>query len=71
MAGRFRRDGRDICILVNVAATPYTGALTIGADSQRLILHPEDGRVERASADASGKMAVTIPPRSAILLVAR
>lgn len=71
VAGRFRRDGRDICILVNVAATPYTGALTIGADSQRLILHPEDGRVERASADASGKMAVTIPPRSAILLVAR
>lgn len=69
VVGRFSRDGRDIHILVNVAAQPYTGTIALGANKRCLIMDPATGRTEQVPANASGEMALTIPARSAVLLI--
>ncbi|MEN6576161.1 MAG: hypothetical protein ABFD90_07445 [Phycisphaerales bacterium] len=67
--GRFSREGRDILIVVNVAAEPYEGAISLGADVRWLMAHPESGRIEQLVTDPSGQATLAIPPRGTLLLV--
>jgi hypothetical protein len=69
VVGRFSRKGRDILILVNVAAELYSGRILGKNSSQWLVAHPDSGRIERITTDESGRIAVSIPSRGVILLI--
>jgi hypothetical protein len=69
IAGRFRRDGRDILILVNVADKPYSGRISGENSAQWLVAHPDNGNIERITTDESGRMAISIPSHGVILLI--
>ena len=66
--GRFRRDGREILILVNVSSEPYDGSISCRTSDAWLAADPGTGRIERAATDA-GKVKISLKPRSAILLI--
>jgi hypothetical protein len=69
VVGRFTRDGRDILIVVNVAAEPYTGEISIEQGTRWLVAHPESGNIEPVETDNSGKIALSLPPRGVVLLI--
>jgi hypothetical protein len=66
--GRFRRDGREILMLVNVSSEPYDGGISCRKSAAWLAADPGTGRIDRAATDA-GKVTVFLKPRSAILLI--
>jgi hypothetical protein len=66
--GRFRRDGREILILVNVSSEPYNGKIVCRKSEAWLAADPGTGRIDRATTDA-GKVTVSLKPRSAIFLI--
>jgi len=66
--GRFRRDGREILILVNVSSEPYNGEIACRKSEAWLAADPGTGRIDRATTDA-GKVTVSLKPRSAIFLI--
>lgn len=69
VVGRFKRDSRDILFVVNVAAEPYAGDITIGRDAQWLAAFPDSGKIEQVETNNSGKIALSLPPRGAVLFV--
>lgn len=66
--GSFRRDGREILILVNVSSEPYNGDIACRKSAAWLAADPGTGRVDRAATDA-GKVKISLKPRSAIFLI--
>ena len=69
VVGRFSRQGRDILVIANVATEPYVGKITVKNDLQWEVAHPDTGRIEPVTMDESGRIAVSLPPRAAILLI--
>jgi hypothetical protein len=69
IVGRFVRDGRDILLVVNVAAKPYTGAVSVTGRTEWLVAGPGSGRPERAKANENGRIAISLPPRGSVLLI--
>jgi hypothetical protein len=67
--GRFRRDGREILILVNVSSEPYNGEIACRKSEAWLAADPGTGRIETAATDTNGKIKISLKPRSAIFLI--
>ena len=66
--GRFRRDGREILILVNVSSEPYNGGIACRKSAVWLAADPGTGQIDRTTIDA-GKVKISLKPRSAIFLI--
>jgi hypothetical protein len=69
VVGRFTREGRDVLIVVNVGAEPYTGKISIEQGTQWLVAHPDSGNIEPTVTDNSGGIALSLLPRGVVLLV--
>jgi hypothetical protein len=69
IVGRFVRDERDILLVVNVGAKPYTGAVKAAEANEWVAAEPAGGRLERAGVDENGRITVSLPPRGALLLI--
>jgi hypothetical protein len=69
VVGRFVRDGKDILLIVNVAAKEYKGAVTAQNASAWLAADPASGRIGPASTDSNGNIVLSMPPRTALLLI--
>jgi len=69
IVGRFVRDGRDILLVVNVAAKPYTGAISVTNATKWLVAEPAGGRLERAKVNENGQITVSLLPRGSVLLI--
>jgi hypothetical protein len=69
IVGRFVRDDRDILLVVNVAAKPYTGAVTAKNAAEWLVAEPASGRLERAKVVEAGQISISLPPRGTVLLI--
>jgi hypothetical protein len=67
--GRFRRDGREILILVNVSSEPYNGDISCRKTDEWLAADPGTGRIEKVATNAAGKVKISLKPRSAIFLM--
>jgi len=66
--GRFRRDGREILLLVNVSSEPYDGSISCRKSATWLAADPGTGRIDKV-ATYTGKVKISLKPRSAILLI--
>lgn len=69
VVGRFVRDDRDILLVVNVAAKPYTGAVKVAKAAEWLVAEPASGRLGKAKVDEAGQISISLPPRGAVLLI--
>jgi hypothetical protein len=69
VVGRFVRDGKDILLVVNVAAEQYNGAVTAQNASTWLAADPASGRIGPAATDSNGNIVLSMPPRTALLLI--
>jgi hypothetical protein len=69
IVGRFVRDGKDILLIVNVAAKEYNGAVRAENASAWLAADPATGRIGPAATDSNGNIVLSMPPRTALLLV--
>lgn len=69
VVGRFVRDGREILPVVNVAARPYIGGVAVKNGETWLVADPASGRIESAKTDEAGRVAVSLPSRSAVVLI--
>ncbi len=69
VVGRFVRDDRDILLVVNVAAKPYTGVVSVTNAAKWLVAEPAGSRLERAKVDEAGRIALSLPPRGVVLLI--
>ena len=67
--GRFRREGREILILVNVSSEPYNGDIACRKSAAWLTADPGMGGIERAITGAPGKVKISLKPRSTIFLI--
>jgi hypothetical protein len=67
--GRFVRDDRDILLVVNAAAKPYTGAVKVTKAAEWLVAEPGSGRLERAKVDEDERITISLPPHAALLLI--
>jgi hypothetical protein len=66
--GRFRRDGREILMLVNVSSEPYDGGIACRKSTTWSVAYPDTGRIDKVATDV-GKVKISLKPRSAILLI--
>jgi hypothetical protein len=69
VVGRFSRQGKDILVLVNVAAEPYSGRISGKNSASWLVAHPDSGQIEHLTTDESGWLTVSLPSRGVILLI--
>ena len=69
VVGRFSRQGRDILVVVNIAAEPYAGNISIQDGTRWLVARPDSGKIEPVKTDHSGKIALSLPSRGAVLLI--
>ncbi len=69
VVGRFVRDDRDILLVVNVAAKPYTGAVTVAKAAEWVVAEPAGGRLEQAQAKEDGRIDLSLPPHGTVLLI--
>jgi hypothetical protein len=67
--GRFVRDGRQILVVVNVAARPYAGGVSVKNGEAWLAADPVSGRIEPAKIHEAGRIALLLSPRSAVALI--
>jgi hypothetical protein len=68
--GQYVRDGRRVLLIANAGREPYEGYLAAAAPGAWHRLDPADGSVGIVERDAEGRIAVSLPGRCAILLVA-
>jgi hypothetical protein len=68
IVGRFRREGRRILAVVNVGTQPYAGRLRVEEGAWRAA-DPATGEVSPRKAGADGRLEVSLPGRSATLLI--
>jgi len=69
VVGRFKRDGRDILIVVNVATEPYAGNISVKHNVRWLVAYPDNGKIEPIETVSSGRIALSLPPRGVVLLI--
>jgi len=69
IVGRFVRGGADILLIVNVAAKEYNGAVTAENASAWLAADPASGRIGPAATDGNENIVLSLPPRTALLLI--
>ena len=67
--GRFRRDGREIVLVANVAATPYEGRLSTGMTGRWQLFDPATGVTRPVERLASGEIPLSLAARQAVLLI--
>jgi hypothetical protein len=67
--GRFTRDGRTICLLVNVGEEPYTGQLSPEPKKVWTRMDPSSGAIEPVAADAQNRLPLALDRHQAALLV--
>ena len=66
--GRFKRDGREILLLLNVGAQAYTGGVSVGYPSTWWLADPATGEVRREVYQQGG-IVVSLPANATIVLV--
>jgi hypothetical protein len=66
--GCYRRDGRDVTVLVNTAPEPYAGSVAVPGDCE--ILDPASGMVTQGVRGEDG-VRVTVPGYHAVILLRR
>jgi len=69
VVGRFARGGREILLILNVGGEPVETAFMTANAAQWLRADPAIGRIEPAKTDGQDKIIVSLPPRSATLLI--
>ncbi len=69
IVGRFIRDGRDILLIVNVAAKPYTGAIKVTKAAEWIVAETANGRLKWAKVHKNGQVALSLPPHGVVLLI--
>ncbi|MBN1845313.1 MAG: hypothetical protein JW810_06485 [Sedimentisphaerales bacterium] len=69
VVGRFRREGVDILLLVNVSAAAYQGTSTVTTNRDWLRADPRTRQIENLAIDRNGKADISLPARQAIFLV--
>ena len=69
MLGRFRRDGREILLVLNAAKETYRGKLATDPAGEWLLLDPATGTIKPVVVDPAGQIALELPARGAVLLV--
>jgi hypothetical protein len=67
--GRFRRDGREILLVLNAGREAYSGSLGCGERAAWQSLDPATGQVTEAASDGAGNPRLTLSGRQAVLLV--
>ncbi len=67
--GRFRRDGRTILVLVNVAPRPYHGQLAVGTEGTWACLDPATGSNSPLATDGQGRLPIALSAHRAIAIV--
>jgi hypothetical protein len=70
IVGRFVRYAKDILLVVNVSAKPYTGAIRVAKAAEWVVAEPSGGLLEKAKLDEAGRITVSLPPRGSVLLIA-
>jgi hypothetical protein len=66
--GRFSRDGREILLVVNVAADAYEGHLVAGGQTTWQCMDPASGTIQPAQHGEAGRIRLELAARQAILL---
>jgi hypothetical protein len=69
IVGRFGRDDREILLVVNVGAKPYTGSVKAAKADEWIVAEPAGGRLEQAGVDENGRIVLTLSPHDAVLLI--
>ena len=69
VVGRFTRSGREILLIVNVGGEAVETAFSAAGAAQWLKADPATGRMESAKTDEQDKIAVSLTPRSTLLLI--
>jgi hypothetical protein len=69
IVGRFIRDERNILLVVNVAAKPYTGAVKVAEKAEWIIAEPAGGQIENAQINENGWIALSLPAHGSMLLI--
>jgi hypothetical protein len=67
--GQFRRDGRQILLLVNVARQQYLGHIRGETSGTWLVLDPGSGAIRPCTRDDTGRIALELEARQSALLV--
>jgi hypothetical protein len=67
VVGRFRRDRRDVLLVVNAGGKPYEGKVVVGGGTWWQA-DPATGRVERHRVKEGGAVPVSLQPHRAVLL---
>lgn len=69
VVGRFERAGRQILLLVNTAGQSYTGSVRTGDVRSWRLADPATGKIEKTAVPQAGRLTLSLPAQSAILLV--
>jgi hypothetical protein len=69
VVGRFTRAGRQIVLVVNVGGADYNGAITAPDAAKWIVGDPAGGTIGPAEVDGQGRIALSLPPRAARILV--
>ncbi len=69
VVGRFTRSGRDMVLAVNVGKASYDGAITAREAAQWIAADPTTGTLEPVKVDRQGRIALSLPPRAARILI--
>jgi hypothetical protein len=69
VVGRFERAGRQILLLVNTAGQSYTGSVRTGDVRSWWLADPATGKIEKTAVPQAGRLTLSLPAQSAVLLV--
>ncbi len=69
VVGRFTRAGREIVVVVNVGRADYNGAMTARDAAKWIVGDPAAGTIEPVKADQQGRIALSLPPRAARIVI--
>ncbi|HPC95946.1 MAG TPA: hypothetical protein PLU87_13445 [Sedimentisphaerales bacterium] len=69
VVGRFTRDRRDLVLVVNVGASPCDCEVSAPQAAQWIVADPATGRMEPVSTERPGWVSLSLPPRTACILV--
>ena len=67
--GRFRRDGRQILLVVNSAKETYRGKLATDPAHAWLLMDPATGTIQPVATDPAGQIGLELEARWAVLLI--
>jgi len=69
VVGRFMRTGRQMVLVANVGGAGYDGAVTARDAAKWIVGDPATGTIGPVEADGQGRIALSLPPRAARILI--